>query len=102
MSTSDEWWALPREVVARLRAHPRWQMLKEVLYGMFLYDSVRTLRRQRSELENLFILTMFGDIVGVPILPPYYSLRLLPFTVPYIQSWKNRLLRERDITDLIG
>ena len=23
-----------------------------------------------------------GDMIGVPILPPYYSLRLLPFIVP--------------------
>ena len=43
-----------------------------------------------------------GDLVGVPILPPYYSLRLLPYVVPEINSWKRRLLRERDITDLLG
>src|SRR5579884_3580969 len=93
---------LPRRLAQRLASRPGWQTFKEVLYGMFLYDSVRTLQRQRSELENIFVLTMFGDIVGVPILPPYYSLRLLPFTVPYIRQWQNRLLRERDITDLIG
>ena len=91
-----------RALARRVRDYPGWETLRDVFYGMFLYDSVRTLHRQRAELEHLFILVMFGDLVGVPILPPYYSLRLLPFTVPHVQHWKNRLLRERDLTDLIG
>jgi hypothetical protein len=35
----------------------------------------------------------------VPILPPYYSLRLLPFVVPLIGNWKRRMMRERDLID---
>lgn len=92
----------PRRLFFRIRTSPRWQTVANVLYGMFLYETHHTLRRQRGDLESLFVLVMFGDMVGIPILPPYYSLRLLPFTVPYIGNWKNRLLRERDITDLIG
>jgi hypothetical protein len=38
----------------------------------------------------------------VPILPPYYSLRLLPYIVPSIDAWRRSMLRERDITDLLG
>jgi hypothetical protein len=53
-------------------------------------------------MEHLFLLITLGDLVGVPILPPYYSLRLLPFVVPEINSWKRRLLRERDLVDLLG
>jgi hypothetical protein len=51
-------------------------------------------------LEHLFVLITFGDLVGLPILPPYYTLRLLPFVVPAINRWKRSLLRERDWTDL--
>ena len=43
---------------------------------------------------------VFGDLLGVPILPPYYALRLLPYAVPRINRWKRSLLRERDWTDL--
>jgi hypothetical protein len=39
--------------------------------------------------------------LGVPILPPYYTLRLLPFCVPLINGWRRRLLRERDLLDAI-
>jgi hypothetical protein len=76
--------------------------LAEVLYGMAVHDMVRHLQRTRGSMEHLFILITLGDLVGVPILPPYYSLRLLPYVVPQINSWKRRLLRERDITDLLG
>lgn len=72
----------------------------EVLYGMTLYDMVRGLRRQRADVEHLFVLIAFGDMVGLPVIPPYYTLRLLPHVVPLIDTWKRRMLRERDLTDL--
>jgi hypothetical protein len=73
---------------------------KGFLYGIMLYDAVRMFRRQRADLEHVFVLISFGDLIGVPILPPYYSLRLLPFVVPLIRTWRFRMLRERDLTDL--
>jgi len=73
---------------------------REVLYGMSTYEWAEGLRRQRAEVESLFILISFGDLLGLPILPPYYTLRLLPFVVPMIQRWKRCLLRERDWCDL--
>ena len=75
--------------------------LTEILYGMAIHDQVRTLAKQRGSLEHLFVLISFGDLLGVPILPPYYSLRLLPFIVPSINNWKRRMLRERDLMDAI-
>ncbi len=77
------------------------RVLKEVLYGMAIHDQVRALTRQRGSLEHLFVLISFGDLLGVPILPPYYSMRLLPFIVPLINNWKRRMLRERDVTDTL-
>jgi len=78
------------------------RVLGEVFYGMAVHDMVRHVQRSRGSMEHLFILITLGDLVGVPILPPYYSLRLLPYVVPEINSWKRRLLRERDLTDLLG
>lgn len=75
--------------------------LGQVLYGMALHDSVRAFARQRSALEHIFVLTSFGDLLGLPILPPYYSLRLLPFIVPLVNNWRRRMLRERDLMDTI-
>ena len=69
--------------------------LTSVLYGMTAYEFERYARGERARLEDLFVLITLGDLIGVPILPPYYSLRLLPYAVPGLEAWKRRLLRER-------
>ena len=71
----------------------------EVLFGMAVHDIVRANLKARGSLEHLFILITFGDLVGVPILPPYYAMRLLPFIVPEINGWRRRMARERDYLD---
>jgi hypothetical protein len=86
----------------------RWQQkvrelattIGQIFYGMTVYEMVRDLNKERAMIERLFILVVFGDLLGVPLLPPYYALRLLPHVVPNIQGWRHSMLRERDLTDL--
>ena len=52
------------------------------IYGMAAHDMSRAALRTRASMEHLFILITMGDLLGVPVLPPYYSLRLLPYVVP--------------------
>jgi len=73
--------------------------VREVTYGMASHDMTRHAMRTRASMEHLFILITMGDLLGVPILPPYYSLRLMPYVVPQISTWKRRMLREKDVTD---
>jgi hypothetical protein len=74
--------------------------LGDMIYGATIYEMVRDLNKQRSHIEHLFILIVFGEFLGIPILPPYYTLRLLPYVVPNITGWKRTMLRERDLTEL--
>jgi hypothetical protein len=74
----------------------------EFIYGMAGHDMTRFAMKTRGSMEHLFILITMGDLLGVPILPPYYSLRLLPYVVPQISTWKRRMLRERDLTDALA
>jgi hypothetical protein len=74
--------------------------LRDMLYGATVYEMVRDLRKERSQLEHLFILAVFGDFLGVPILPPYYTLRLLPYIVPSIEGWRFSMSREKDLTEM--
>jgi hypothetical protein len=69
---------------------------------MASHDMARQAVRTRASMEHLFILTTMGDLLGVPILPPYYSMRLLPYVVPQISTWKRRMLREKDMTDVLS
>jgi len=75
--------------------------VKEFFYGMSAHIAVRQMMKMRMYLEHLFMLITIGDMLGMPILPPYYSLKLLPYAIPNLQSWKRRLLRERDVTDML-
>ncbi|MDD3580642.1 MAG: hypothetical protein PHW74_06445 [Desulfobacca sp.] len=72
---------------------------KDLTYGMATHGMARQALKTRSSMEHLFILITMGDMLGVPILPPYYSLRLLPYVVPQITTWKRRMLREKDLMD---
>ncbi len=76
-----------------------WQGLRQTIYGMAAHDMSRAALRTRASMEHLFILITMGDLLGIPILPPYYSLRLLPHVVPQIATWKRRMLREKDVSD---
>lgn len=75
---------------------------REFLYGMTSYEMVLYARGIRGRLEALFFLMTLGDLLGVPVLPPYYSLRLLPYVIPRLESWRRLVLRERDITDVMS
>ena len=75
------------------------QTLREVFYGATGYEFERQAARLRGDLENLFLFMIVGETIGVPILPPYYALRLVPYVVEVLPWWKRRVLRERHPLD---
>ncbi len=75
------------------------QAVREFMYGLTSMEFVEHALEMRASVESLFMLGTVGDMLGVPILPPYYSLRLLPYLVPSISTWKRRVLREREFSD---
>jgi hypothetical protein len=94
---------MPQPDIVALWKRSVWQLIRalgEMLYGASVYGMVRDLNKERAHLEHLFILVVFGDLLGVPVLPPYYTLRLLPYVAPNITGWRRSMLREKDITDL--
>lgn len=76
--------------------------LREFLYGMTVREMEVELKKDRGDAGNLFMLIVFGDLVGLPILPPYYAMRLLPYIVPSYKTWRRNILREKDITDIVS
>ena len=89
----DDWLRAFHGWQARLRG---WlQALREIAYGMTGYEFAQHARHLRAERETILLVLTFGDMIGLPVLPPYYSLRLLPYVVPDLERWKRRVLRER-------
>ncbi len=73
--------------------------INDFLYGMMGMEFAQHSIEMRASMESLFMLATVGDMIGVPVLPPYYSLRLLPYLTPQITTWKRRVLREREFSD---
>ena len=80
---------------------------RHFFYGLTGYEFERHAAAMREELEALFILNASGTLIGVPVLPPIFSLRFLPYLVPQIAAWKKKMARpkefwEREAYDLHG
>ena len=78
------------------------KFIRDFMHGATIHELDLELRKEKGHLDQLFMLVVFGDLVGLPLLPPYYSMRLLPYIVPSIETWKRRLLREKDLTDFVA
>jgi hypothetical protein len=79
------------ERFARLR-----EALGRFMYGMTGFEFARHAVEMRHEMETVFMVVTMGDLIGIPVLPPVYSLRLLPYVVPEIATWKRNLARRKD------
>jgi len=75
------------------------KMIKEFLYGMTAYEHAMIPVKEKAELERLLFLTLFGDILGIPMMRPYYTLRILPYLCTRFDTWQRSVLRPRDWTD---
>jgi hypothetical protein len=73
--------------------------LRDVVYGMSGYEFARHAVEERAARETVFMAVTMGDMVGLPVMPPVYRLRLLPYLVDELAVWKRRALRERAVTD---
>ncbi len=75
--------------------------VKDIIYGMFILDPILTVVKMRHDIDILMILTLYSDIMGVPIMAPIYKLNLLPYFYPQFDKLKKNILREHDITEKI-
>ncbi|KPJ68435.1 MAG: hypothetical protein AMJ45_02325 [Syntrophobacter sp. DG_60] len=73
----------------------------------FKRQSTEVLERELEEMENGFALLTFGALVGLPTLPTYMGLRLLPYLereilVMFIKSERldDKLAEWADLADL--
>ena len=90
---------MKRDEVQSRERPDRWQAVRDFIYGMFGMEIADHAIEMRGSMESLFMLATVGDMIGIPVLPPYYTLRLLPYVLPQIATWKRRVLREREFTD---
>ena len=76
--------------------------LKDFLFGASSFEIQQTVRQEKLARHDLILLFSFGDLLGVPVFPPYHSLRLLPYFYPALNSWKKRMVKPKDLTEISG
>jgi hypothetical protein len=75
--------------------------IKDFLYGFFLYGMVSGIYERKGELEDVFMLLIVGETIGVPVFPGFYHLRLVPYCAARFPRWKKKTLKPKDLFDLV-
>ena len=75
--------------------------IEDYLKGLFLYGLIDGVYAEKRCLDHLFLLGLFGNIIGFPYLFNYYHLRLMPYQIRRLNPWMRRTLKERDFFDHI-
>lgn len=76
--------------------------LKQIILAAALGSIYHYELEMKKRYNLLTLVTLFGDGYGLPILPTYYRLRILPYLIGWF-SWAERdLLKEKSIIDHLG
>jgi hypothetical protein len=70
--------------------------VKDFFYGLTTLPFLHHTLQMRREAETLFLLATLGDLTGLPIMPPVYAMRLLPYVLPEVAQWKRQLARREE------
>jgi len=73
--------------------------LKEFFFGMAVHEHRSVAIKEKAALESLFLLYVFGDLLGLPMPTSIYTMRLFPYACMKLEPWKRTVLRQRDWTD---
>lgn len=75
--------------------------IKDFLYGFFIHGMVSGIYEKKGELEDIFMLLIMGETIGVPVFPGFYHLRLVPYYAARFPRWKKKTLKPRDLFDIL-
>ena len=87
--------------IGRLLAQAR-RALVDFVFGATTFEYYRELKAMSRRYNDAIYLIVLGEILGVPFLSNYYSLRLLPYMVGDLARFKRDAMRERDLLEELG
>ena len=77
------------------------QTAKDFLYGFLFHGMVSEVYEKKAEFEGVFMVFILGETIGVPILPGFYHLRLIPYYAARFPHWKKKTLKPKDLFDIV-
>jgi hypothetical protein len=70
---------------------PRLERFRELLREFYESRHRGALARERRDEEDLFMLLVFSEMMGVPNPASYYTLELLPLLYDHFHEWHVRM-----------
>lgn len=80
----------------------RWTAFAQGLQEFYAGPYRRTFRRAAREEDDLFMMVVLADALGVPDPAAYYSVELLPAVYPEFHAWHRRIGMERSPLEHVG
>ncbi|WP_212629226.1 cory-CC-star protein [Pseudomonas sp. KB-10] len=84
------------------RQAPLLQRVSAGLREFYVAPYRRTFARARRDEDDLFMLLVFSENLGVPNPAAYYTLELMPVLYERFHDWHRRMGMERSPLDHIG
>lgn len=76
-----------------------WDRVNDQLYEYYVAPYRRTFARAQRDEEDLFMLLVFAESLGVPNPAAYYTMELLPVVYERFHEWHKRMGMERSPLD---
>lgn len=76
--------------------------LEKGLYDYYVSPYRRSFARAQRDEEDLFMMLVFAESMGLPNPAAYYTLELLPLVYDRFHEWHKRMGMERSPLDHIG
>ena len=76
--------------------------LEKGLYDYYVSPYRRSFARAQRDEDDLFMMLVFAESMGIPNPASYYTLELLPLVYDRFHEWHKRMGLERSPLDHIG
>jgi hypothetical protein len=75
------------------------RIVKEALWGLFVYELHHETVAQKRQLEQAVNLLLLGEFLGLPLMNSAVTLRLLPYLLGDLAAFRQRALEEWDFIE---
>lgn len=77
------------------------EVIKDLIFGVFVFQTHQHVRQLASKYRDMIHVLLLGEFLGLPVLGTYYTLRLLPYLLENLPEISERVLKERDVLELM-
>jgi hypothetical protein len=81
----------------RIKSKQLRTVISNFLEGAFKVKASSVIRKEAFDLNDDFMLLLFGDFLGIPNPISYYALELLPYLADELEGWERRILNRKSI-----